>query len=178
MFNATSYPEYYSDTEIDSLLQELLKNLDPLPDDLPAIQSTREKGLTLTDLCSVPPQEQEAFFEIACQLCDADYFQHAAVIALQLVVHQPNDCRFAFLAGSCMQRLGFFHTGGRFYQQTFSLRKVPVAMYRLGECLAALGEKEEALKAFNTTFDMCRGREELRHLQDRAAAGKAALNTI
>ena len=43
------------------------------------------------------------------------------------------------------------------------------AMYRAGECLLALDDKEQALQAFEEAFDLGRNDSQYRNLQDAAA---------
>lgn len=51
------------------------------------------------------PRGRSGRFAAAVRLCDAGEFFHALPIALPLVAGHGEDARFAFLAGSYLQRL-------------------------------------------------------------------------
>lgn len=117
-----------------------------------------------------PTVEQlEAVYQTACKLCDEDNFQFAAALALHLFTYKPGDPRFGFLAGSCMQRLGLHASAVKFF--CFALVSGgdhPAALFRLGECLLALGDKENAELAFDAALDVSRGDDESHDIQVQA----------
>jgi predicted Zn-dependent protease len=115
------------------------------------------------------PEQLEAVYDTACKLCDQDNFQFAAALALHLFTYKPGDPRFGFLAGSCMQRLGLNASAVKFF--CFALvagGDHPAALFRLGECLLALGDKENAERAFDASLDVSRGDSEAQEIQAQA----------
>jgi predicted Zn-dependent protease len=115
------------------------------------------------------PSQLEAVYDTTCQLCDEGNFRFAAALALHLVTHKPSDPRFGFIAGTCMQRLGFHANAG----QLFCCSLVaggdhPAAFYRLAECLLALGDNANAEKALDAAIDLSRHQEQAGPLQAMA----------
>jgi tetratricopeptide (TPR) repeat protein len=103
------------------------------------------------------PEQAEAVYQTACRLCDEGNFRFATALALHLVAFNSGDPRFNFMAGTCMQRLGLPGDAGRFFCMTLIHGgDNPAALYRLGECLLALGDKENAGKALEAAIDVAR----------------------
>jgi tetratricopeptide (TPR) repeat protein len=108
----------------------------------------------------------EAVYETACQLCDEGNFKFASALALHLATYRPVEPRFCLLAGTCMQQLGLQASAARFF--CFSLLHGgdhPGALFRLGECLLALGDAENADRAFDAALDVSRSVEGADELQ-------------
>lgn len=107
-------------------------------------------------------------YEIAVRLCDAGEFLHALPIALALVARHE-DARFAFLAGTCLQRLAQFDLAIPMYQLALAHDRTHAATaYRLGEVLLAQGLKQEGRQALELAVELGRGRESARKIQDMA----------
>jgi predicted Zn-dependent protease len=105
-------------------------------------------------------------YDTACRLCDADNFRFAAPLALHLVTYQPTDPRFSFLAGTCLQRLGIFSNAAQMFCFTLvNCGEDAATVYRLGECLLALGDKESAASALEIAFDLSRNSHDSSELQ-------------
>jgi hypothetical protein len=117
------------------------------------------------------PAQLEAVYDTARRLCNEDNFRFAAALALHLTTYKPGEPRFTFLAGTCMQRLGMPSTAARFF--CFALVNGgdhPAALFRLGECLLALGDTVNADRAFDAALDVARdveGAEELQYASQR-----------
>lgn len=100
----------------------------------------------------------QAVYETACLLCDEGNFAFASGLALHLVSHEVTDPRFTFIAATCLQRLGLHANAAQLFG--FSLvhgGDHPATLLRFGECLLALGDRENAAKALEAAFDMARG---------------------
>jgi tetratricopeptide (TPR) repeat protein len=111
----------------------------------------------------------EAVYATACKLCDEENFQFAAALALHLFTYKPSEPRFGFLAGTCMQRLGLNASAVKFF--CFALVSGgdhPAALFRLGECLLSLGDRENAERAFDAALDVSRGDEDAQEIQAQA----------
>jgi tetratricopeptide (TPR) repeat protein len=117
-----------------------------------------------------PTGEQlEAVYETARKLCDEENFQFAAALSLHLFSYKPVDPRFGFLAGTCMQRLGMNGSAVKFF--CFALVSGgdhPAALFRLGECLLALGDRVNAEKAFDAALDVSRHDADAHEIQTQA----------
>ncbi len=55
-----------------------------------------------------------------------------------------------------------------FYGMCLLQAQTPTTLFRLGECLAGMGKAEEAVQLFDAAFDMARGDDQYRHVQDAA----------
>lgn len=114
-----------------------------------------------------PTTEQlEAVYDTACGLCDEGNFQFAAGLALHLFTYKPSDPRFGFMAGTCMQRLGLPGNAAKFFCHALVMGgDHPAALFRLGECMLALGDHENADRAFDAALDVSRGEDYSAELQ-------------
>lgn len=139
-----------------------IKNLQPLPESVMDDEAPREPQQTR--------QWCQARYALARSLCDDQQFQHAAPLALQLVATRPDDARFSFIAGSCLQRLGLTAEAAQMYALSAHSRGASaVTLFRLGECWLALNEREAASRAFDGAFDLARNEPNGRVVQDMAA---------
>ena len=152
---------HHPDPEIDALARSAAASL-------PQLQKALEAGFAPPDSGSLSSEHQDALFQIIQQLCDEGHFLHAAPLALQLAVHHPKNSRYAFVAGFAFQRLAIFQVAAVLYGLSLQQERTPTAMYRLGECMAGLGQAETAIRFFDMAFDMARGDEQYRQLQDHA----------
>jgi len=113
----------------------------------------------------------EAVYATARGLCDQGNYRFASALALHLATHKPGEPRFSFLAGVCMQQLNAPSTAVRFF--CFALMNGgdhPAALFRLGECLLALGDAASADRAFDAALDVARdveGAEDLQYAAQR-----------
>jgi tetratricopeptide (TPR) repeat protein len=122
------------------------------------------------------PEQLEAVYTTATRLCDEGNFRFAAGLALHLTTYKPNEPRFSFMAGTCMQRLGVPSNAARY----FCLALInggdnPAALYRLGECLLALGDNVNAERALEAALDVSREVEGVRELQDMTQSLMASM---
>ncbi|MRD46767.1 hypothetical protein GHT07_05740 [Caenimonas koreensis DSM 17982] len=117
------------------------------------------------------PSQLEAVYSTARALCNEGNYRFASALALHLATHKPAEPRFSFLAGTCMQQLGAPATAIRFF--CFALVNGgdhPAALFRLGECLLALGDNANADRAFDAALDVARdveGAEDLQYAAQR-----------
>jgi len=115
------------------------------------------------------PGQLQLVYDTACRLCDEGNFRFAAALALHLVTHQPGDSRFAFIAATCMQRIGVYGTAAKFYCMTLVCGgDDPSVFYRLAECMLALGDRALAEKALDAAIDLSRHDDGTRGLQAMA----------
>lgn len=149
----------HPDPAIDALVREVI-------DTLPQVKKALEAGYVPPDGGAMPRDRQEALFQVVQQLCEEEHFFHAAPLALFLAIQHPKDKRYSFSAGRAFQRLAAFDVAVVFYEMCLQQHKEPIVMYRLGECLAGLGKADEAVRLFDTAFDLSRGADQYRSLQD------------
>jgi predicted Zn-dependent protease len=114
-----------------------------------------QQGPQITD--EPTPQQLQDVYDTAQRLCDEGNFRFAAPLALHLVTYKPGDMRFSFLAGACMQHLGMHASAARFYCYTLvNGGDNAMILYRLAECLVALGDGKNAEKALDAAVDVAR----------------------
>lgn len=154
----------------------------PLPVDMEhlsllfhAAKSAAENGRTLKELKKIPAQELDALCDKAAALCEEERWQEAALIALQLALHDPHNTRFLFLAGTCLQRMQEFEAAAGVFGLALVESDLPILMFRMAECLAAAGQFYPAREAFDACFEACRANLEYRDLQDACADALAKL---
>ena len=112
------------------------------------------------------PAQLQDVYDTACRLCDADNFRFAAPLALHLVTYMPNDPRFSFLAGTCLQRLGIYANAAQMFCYTLvNCGEDAATLYRLGECLLALDDPKNAANALELAFDLSRDSRDAGELQ-------------
>jgi tetratricopeptide (TPR) repeat protein len=152
---------HHPDPGINVLLHEVIGTL-------PQLRKALEAGYVPPDGGAMSGDQQDALFQIVQRLCEEEHFFHAAPLALLLAVLQPKDKRYSFSAGRAFQRLAAFDVAVVFYEMCLQQHKEPIVMYRLGECLAGLGKADEAVRLFDAAFDLSRGADHYRSLQDAA----------
>jgi len=127
-----------------------------------------------------PTTEQlEAVYDTACRLCDEDNFRFASALALHLATYKPGDPRFTFLAGTCLQRQGMPSTAARFFCSALVCGgDHSASLFRLGECMLAVGDTASADRAFEAALDVSRNSDgavelqlEAQRLMDSIKAG-------
>ena len=85
---------------------------------------------------------------------------------MHLFAFMPSDPRFGFLAGTCAQQLGLHAGAAKFFCCALvNGGDHPAALFRLGECLLALGDKANAERAFDAALDVSRASEEAQDIQ-------------
>jgi tetratricopeptide (TPR) repeat protein len=169
-----TYQHAHLDPAVAGIVSKLTENLERLRDTLLAAKdgpSSFEKNL-------IPEDRHEAFYGLARKLCNEGEFRHALPIALQLAL-RSGESRFAFLAASCLQRLGQSDFAASMYSACLLIAPGHVAaMFRLGECFAAMGDAENAIDSFESAIEMGRSDSAHRCIQDMAAAKLAKLRAV
>lgn len=107
------------------------------------------QGKTLGDLHGITPQELETVYAAAYGALETGNVRQAFDHAAFLVCNDPWDRRFHMIAGVCLQQLGQFDAAYRCYAQALLFDATDaVCLFRLAECLEAMGEQEDARQAF------------------------------
>lgn len=120
-------------------------------------------------------------YAVATRLCDEGDFERALSPAMVLSLLQPASPAFTMLAATCLQRtdrpaaaLALFGMAGVHGGAAYA----PVATFRSGECLSAMGKAREAVQVFEAVVEASRQKPELvvlqRLAQEKAEALRAA----
>jgi len=117
------------------------------------------------------PVEARQLHAIAVCLCEEEEFEQALAPAMVLALWHPGDPRYAFIAGACLQRtekhaaaLMMFGNAGLGGGEEF----LPAVAFRSGECLAAMGHADEAIRSFDAAIEASRREPGLAELQQLA----------
>ena len=165
-----------SDPAVAKIVDKLNQQLKHLPQEIERLRCLEASGQTLGELKGIRAEELLALYRIAFGLCDQGSFEHALPIALQLVLHAPQEARYSFMAGACLQRLKQHEAAALLYTQSLKCKPSDAAAaYRIGECLLAMGSSDEAKQVLEAAVELCRGKFEYRKLQDLANERLAAI---
>lgn len=160
-----------NDPEIVAIVEQLTNSLEQLPIVLEQFDQSMQAGATLGELRGITKVEFDALYKVTCKLCNDGDFEHALPVSLQLMLHDPVDDRYAFQAGSCLQRLGEFNYAAILFARTLDLKPdEAAAAYRLAECLLAIEKPVEAKALFDMAITLSRGKFHCRQLQELAEA--------
>ena len=166
----------HRDTAVAELAAELRDGLERVPEQVRVLLELARNGLSPGGIHGVTDAEYRVLYSIAQELCEAGDFAGALPLTLQLVVNKGDDARFAFLAGTCLQRLGIHDQAVSMFALALTLDVSHVAaLYRLGECLKAEGRRDDAIQAFEAAIGMARAGDEYREAQGLAIAKLAVL---
>ncbi|MES3000090.1 MAG: hypothetical protein V4787_05320 [Pseudomonadota bacterium] len=149
--------------------QAASRTLATLPDMWHNAQADLTRGLTLAQSRRVPEQQIEALYASAVRLCQVEQFEKALPIALLLNAYAGDQARILFLTGTCLQRLGLAAPAAQLYAQCLQAdAQYLAALYRLGECMAAINEMAGAADVFEAVAGM--GWNDQQHLELRSMA--------
>lgn len=117
------------------------------------------------------PGDARRLAAVVTRLCDEQAFGQALAPAMVLARQHPDNAEFAFLAATCLQRMGqpkaalmMFAMAGLHGGEAYA---APVA-FRSGECLAAMGNTAGAAKVFDAAIEAARQDPGLAALQQLA----------
>ncbi|VTU20361.1 type III secretion system chaperone protein SscB [Variovorax sp. PBS-H4] len=114
-------------------------------------------------------------------LCDSGDFRNALPIALHLLSRPNVEPRHAFLAASCLQRLGRPELAvGAFGFCTLleSDAPTPGPLFRAGECCAAIGRSQQAVEMLETAIEIARMDAQHAAIQSLAQAKLDAIRAV
>ena len=103
--------------------------------------------------------DPEQVFAIASALCEEGEFSKAVSVAFPLLARQEIRPRDAYLVGTCLQRMGLAAPASGVFGLCIALEgEAPSAgpLLRQGECVAAMGDMELALQAFDLAVEVAR----------------------
>ena len=142
-------------------------------------QADVAQGLTLGQSRRVPEEQIEALYASGVRLVQAGQFEKALPIAVLLNAYAGDQARILFLTGTCLQRLGLAAPAAQLYAQCLQADADHLAaLYRLGECMAAINELEGAANVFEAVAGLGWGEEQhvelLSMAEDKLATLRAA----
>lgn len=128
------------------------------------------RGGTLGDLRGFTAKEYEAMFLVGHTLYGQGKYQDAEQVFAFLVMNNPYDRRFAQALGSAKQMLGQYADAIGYYSlaSMFEMSD-PVPTFHTAECLAALGQTDDAQDALRMVVSHCQ-KPEHETLKRRASA--------
>lgn len=159
----------------DSGLQQLIDSSLVWLEDMPMLagqySAQLAQGSSLVECAGLDDRDLETRYDAAYSLCEQGDFLLALPLALHCCSARADDPRHAFLAGSCLQRLGIFDYAAMMFRHALQINDAHMAAaYRLGECLLALGDRESATQLFQWAVELSRQDPDSRTLQDLALA--------
>lgn len=158
-----------SDPEIAAIVGQLSDGLQHIQETLEKCREQLEQGYTLGELRGITDEGYASLYKIAHRLCDQGDFYHALPVALQLTLHNPTDSRYAFMAGSCLQRLAHVEAAAMMFAIAIDVNpEHAAASFRLAECLIAAGKPNEAIPFLNKTIELSYGEFDKRKLMELA----------
>lgn len=139
--------------ELSAIAEKAAQSLQMLPLLELAASADRDKGLTLAESRDIPQEQLDALYASAWALCEDGQFDKALPVVLLLASHAPPDARHLFLAATCFQRVDKPAQAAQMYVQCLLLdARHYAAMFRLGECLQAMGDSEKAIDLFEAVI--------------------------
>ena len=152
----------HPDEHIDALVRSAVHNMQKLND-------LFSQGLFPQ---SVPPLETSVpINQVLQQLCTEGSYVHAAPLAFQLAIFHPEKIEYVYQAAQIFQRLELFEVAAMWYACYIEQTKQtpsPTAHYGLGQCFVGLKKTDLALQQFEAAFELARGQEQWRVLQEYA----------
>jgi len=159
--NQVPHRRSYQDPELSSVVRSICERLTAFPQEY--------DGEALQYSVSTGTLDEPALFATAQRLCDEGDFASALPLALHLTLAAKGRSEYAFVAASCLQRLGLIDAALALFAVSAQTRDDnPAAWFRTGECLKALGKTGEALEALQRSIELAREDARYAPLQDAA----------
>jgi type III secretion system low calcium response chaperone LcrH/SycD len=132
--------------------EQFMAPQDASPQPVSLAQALFKYGATPADLEGVTQDELEATYHVTYELMMSQQYDQAVEYAELLVRLDPGEHRFLFAFALCLQHLDEFESAANFYAQALVLRADDaVCAFRIGECMVALEDLDNA----RTAFEMC-----------------------
>lgn len=141
-------------------VQSMMPIMDALIDDLglsdnAAVQSLRE-GISPHIILGLSDDHLDAIFATGLNFLQAGDVAQAQAVFFKLTTLKSIDYRFWYALGTTLQMQQKLAEAARMYMMSLGLKATDVDGYlRLGECLLAAEELENALGAFQTAYALC-----------------------
>ncbi len=157
------------DPGVRELIETSLTWLEQMPTLAERHVASMANGIPLAACVGLDEADLSARHLAACALCEQDEFLLALPLALHCCSARADDANYAFLAGSCLQRLAITDYAAMMFRHTLQIDGFHMpAAYRLGECLLALGDREGAAHLLGWAVELGRQNPAQRELQSLA----------
>ena len=114
----------------------------------PLLQGLKE-GLTIAQTLGISRDELEVIYAVGFNLLNNGELDKAKDVFTQLVMMDGIEAKYQYCLGYVFQQQGDIQTAAKMYINFLALDATnPEGYLRLGECLLAAGEKDEAANAF------------------------------
>lgn len=144
--------------EVSLIIGLVNQSIHELPDKVKVLQDTYAEGMQRAVLEPVSDAVLEGIYDKAYEAFQQQRFHEMLPLALYLAIQKPLDHRFLFMAGMTLQLLGDPLLAATFYSVSLQIDPtLTPAAFRLAECYASLGAREDAREIFDTVIDMGRG---------------------
>ena len=165
-----------ADDEIQRMVASSIEALKQARQHIETWKAELAQGRSLAACLMLDPSHLARCHQLARSLCDRGDFLLALPLAMFCACYESDKPDHSFLTGACLQRLGQPAAAAQFYRTALQLNEADAASaYRLGECLEATGQCEDAGHLYQWTVDLARGNFALRRLQDMASERLARL---
>lgn len=113
-------------------------------------------GIAETEIPLIPITEQRAFYAVAFAHYEKEDYSSAAHLFKQLVLADPFSAHYWHGLASSEQMAKSYPAAIQAWSMVCLLKEQdPLAHFHAAECMLALDQKEEALKALNAALDRC-----------------------
>ncbi len=166
----------------DPMTRELIETSLAWLEQMPTLASSHGRqlaaGITLAHCTGLVGSDLDERYLAAFSLCEQEEFLLALPLALHCCSARADHADSAFLAGSCLQRLGIIDYAAMLFRHVLQIDEYHMAAaYRLGECLLAIGDREAAVHMFGWAVELGRQDDGQRELQAMAMTRLARLDT-
>jgi tetratricopeptide (TPR) repeat protein len=133
------------------VIQNTLPNLD---EDTRSIIEATKDGRSLGDVLGITKEQKAALLDFGCRLIQVGQLDKATDVLLRLNQLDPLEERAMYALGVICQTRGELNKAAQMYLQFLALDATnPIGYLRLGECLIAAKEFDEAYAAIITAHD-------------------------
>lgn len=140
---------------IGPIIEEQLNELELTPRQR-SIVELQKKGLSLADILDITQEQRDVLFVKGCTLIQAGKIQQGRDDMILLLRLEPLEARAIYALGVTYQVEGNISLAAKHFVQFLALDATNAEGYlRLGECLMAAGEYDEAADCFDIAKKEC-----------------------
>ena len=111
--------------------------------------------LTPAQASALSEVDSEALYNAGIDALEQDHFEDALEIFGHLAALMPGNPRYSFGFALCLQHFGEIQLAGEYYSLAYALDPSDAACaFRLGECLANVGQIEAARDALGAAIQL------------------------
>jgi tetratricopeptide (TPR) repeat protein len=137
-----------------AVTNHILKDV-PFSEGARSVLELMGEGLSLADIFDITKEERDLVFANACRMVQTGERDKARDLLIRLNQLEPMDERPIYVLATIFQMEGKVETAGKLYVHFLALDATNVNGYlRLGECLLAAREVENAIAIFETAINL------------------------